>query len=253
MKIGTAVPSDEELIAVKHYFIQDRSVTHPLNAGSYAAEVLNCLHELFKKNNVVVMAGGSGLYVNAVVYGMDDLPADLNLRNDLNKLELVDLLTELSIKDPEYYEIVDKENKQRVVRAIEVCRITGKSYTSLRHGGNKQHSMNVIQIALNSPRDLLYDRINKRVDIMMKSGLLDEVRSLYCYKDYPALNTVGYKELFAYLDGSSNLDFAVSMIKQNTRHYAKRQLTWLRPNTDINWFEAKDYPGLLDFVQSRLK
>jgi len=252
MTIGTAVPPAADLNAVKHYFVQDRSVQNPLNAGTYADEALECLNSLFNDNSIVVLAGGSGLYVNALVYGMDDLPKDESLREELNGEQLEVLLAELKERDPHYYIVVDKRNRQRIVRAVEVCRLTGKTYSSLRLGGNCNHSMNVIQVAVNRPREQLYDRINRRVDIMMDSGLLDEVRGLYGFRNLAALNTVGYKELFAYLNGNSSIEDAVALIKQNTRHYAKRQLTWLRPNKDLTWFDPSEMSQIIDFVSSKL-
>lgn len=240
MSIGTAVPSPEELSTARHYFIQDRSVTSPLNAGTYADVALPLLSVLFNENPVQVMVGGSGLYVNSVIYGMDDLPKDDSLRSQLNDIPLEALLSELSLLDPECYESIDRCNRHRVVRAVEVCRLSGKTYSGLKKGGVRRHNMNVVNIAVDRPREQLYERINRRVDCMMEDGLLAEAESVLKYRDLPPLCTVGYRELFDYMDGNSTLERAVELIKQNTRRYAKRQLTWLRADSSITWVSADE-------------
>jgi len=240
MSIGTAVPSKDELSVARHYFIQDRSVTEPLNAGTYADEALVLLKALFAENPVQVMAGGSGLYVNSVLYGMDDLPKDDSLRQELDNTPLEELLAELSRLDPNSYSSIDKCNRHRVVRAVEVCRLSGKPYSSLRQGGVKRHDMKIINVAVDRPREELYARINERVNVMMEEGLLREAESVLRYRDLPPLCTVGYRELFDYMDGKTTLERAVELIKQNTRHYAKRQLTWLRADNSIKWIPSSE-------------
>lgn len=233
MKIGTAPPSEEQLRQVKHYFIFSHSVTDYYTAGKYELEALALLEELFKTHDHLVMCGGSGLYIDALCNGLDDFPeADQTLRAELmRRLQeegIESLRMELKMLDPESYESIDLANHQRIVRALEVTLMTGRKFSSFKTQVRKQRPFRIRKIYLDREREELYDRINRRVDIMMADGLLAEAESLLCYRHMPALNTVGYKELFAYFDGNISLEEAVKLIKRNSRRYAKRQQTWWR-------------------------
>lgn len=241
MKIGTAPPSDEQLARVRHYFIGTRSVTDPpYTAGRYELDALALLEELFREHDTLVMAGGSGLYIDALCDGLDDFPdVDPSIRESLmERLEkegLEALRFELRRLDPETFESIDTANRQRVVRALEVCIGTGRPFSSFKTSAGKTRPFTIRKIGLTRPRQELYDRINKRVDLMMEAGLEAEARSLLQYRDLPALNTVGYRELFGYFDGKYPLEEAVRLIKRNTRHYAKKQLTYWGRDDSIEW------------------
>ncbi len=241
MKIGTAPPSDEQLERVKHYFIYSNTVTDLYTAGRYEIEALELLEELFKSHDKIVMAGGSGLYIDALCNGLDDFPpADQNLRSELSALSqtpegLQSLVEKLKEIDPQAYGFVDLSNRQRVVRAVEVTLQTGRKFSDWRKNQKKERPFKITKIGLTRERDELYDRINRRVDIMMENGLLAEVESLVPYRDMPALRTVGYKEIFDYLDGVTSLEKAVELIKRNSRRYAKKQLTYWGRDKEINW------------------
>jgi len=242
MSIGTAVPTKEELSQVTHHFIQDRSIFDDYNVGQYEKDAIRKLNELFSKNNIVVLVGGSGLYVDAVLKGLDDFPkVDKNIRKDLKiKLEKegIELLQEqLKVLDPETFEKIDIDNHQRVIRALEICIGTGKPYASFLTDKSSQRNFIPIKIGLTADREIIYDRINQRVDQMIENGLLNEAENLFQYKNLNALQTVGYKELFAYFEGNFELDFAIAEIKKNTRRFAKRQGTWFRKDADIKWFD----------------
>ena len=245
MKIGTAPPSDEQLERVKHYFIYSNTVTDLYTAGRYEIEALEVLEELFKTHDKIVMAGGSGLYIDALCNGLDDFPpADQQLRSELSALSLTpeglqSLVEKLKEIDPQAYEFVDLSNRQRVVRAVEVTLQTGRKFSDWRKNQKKERPFKITKIGLTRDRDELYDRINRRVDIMMEQGLLAEVESLLPYKDMPALRTVGYKEIFDYLDGVTSLEKAVELIKRNSRRYAKKQLTYWGRDKEINWMTVK--------------
>ena len=241
MKIGTAPPSDEQLARVRHYFIGTRSVTDPpYTAGRYELDALALLEELFREHDTLVMAGGSGLYIDALCDGLDDFPdVDPSIRESLmERLEkegLEALRFELRRLDPESFESIDTANRQRVVRALEVCIGTGRPFSSFKTSAGKTRPFTIRKIGLTRPRQELYDRINRRVDLMMEAGLEAEARSLLQYRDLPALNTVGYRELFGYFDGKYPLEEAVRLIKRNTRHYAKKQLTYWGRDDSIEW------------------
>jgi tRNA dimethylallyltransferase len=245
ISIGTAKPNLQELNAAKHHFINSHSVNDLVSVGSFETEALSIIEELFKTNDVVVMVGGSGLYVKAILEGFDELPnVNEGVRNQLNQ-ELEDfgiakLQTELLESDPIYFGQIDIQNPQRIIRALEVFRTTGNTFSSYRTHKKAERSFNVIKIGLNTSRDILYNRINLRVDDMMQNGLLDEVVSSKPYQQLNALKTVGYTELFDFLDGKTYLLSAIEMIKQNTRRFAKRQLTWFKRDEEINWFEPND-------------
>ncbi|WP_010182233.1 tRNA (adenosine(37)-N6)-dimethylallyltransferase MiaA [Aquimarina agarilytica] len=242
MSIGTAVPDTHELAAAKHHFIQHISIEQKYSVGDFEKEALKKLDELFKTNDTAIMVGGSGLYVDAVCYGLDKFPeVDAETKKyvaDLyNEKGLDAITTLLKEKDPEYYDTVELQNPHRVLRAVEVCLASGKPYSSFLKKGKITRPFNIIKIGLEAERATIYDRINRRVDIMIENGLLDEAKKLIEFKHLNALNTVGYKELFQHFDGEIDLDFAVAEIKKNTRRFAKRQLTWYRKDDTIHWFD----------------
>lgn len=241
MKIGTAPPSAEQLERVKHYFIFSHSVTDYYTAGRYEIEALALLEELFKSHKRLVMAGGSGLYIDALCNGLDDFPpADMKLREELSAIAsepqgLASLAERLKEIDPASYEVIDLSNRQRVVRAVEVTLQTGRKYSDWRQNSKKERPFAIKKIGLLREREELYERINLRVDIMIENGLLNEVKSLFPYRDMPALQTVGYKEIFDYIDGNISFDKAVELIKRNSRRYAKKQLTYWGRDKEIEW------------------
>ena len=242
MRIGTARPSEAQLAAVRHFFIADRSVTEPCSAGAYEIEALALLEDLFKTHDTVVMAGGSGLYIDALCNGLDDFPdADPDLRAELSRRlrdeGVAALRADLRVLDPETYATIDPANGQRIVRALEVTIATGRKYSSFKTRPEKERPFAIVKTGLRRPRPALYARIDARVDQMMAEGLLEEARSLLPFRDLPALNTVGYKELFGYFDGAYDLAEAVRLIQRNTRHYAKKQLTWWARDPSIQWIE----------------
>ena len=259
MEIGTAVPSKEELEQAPHHFIQHKSIFEPYSVGDFEKEALSLLEDLFQKKDVVVMVGGSGLYVDAVISGLDEFPeVDPEIRSKLNRrLEdegLESLQKELEQKDPEYYKSVDLENPHRLIRALEVCVASGKPFSSFLDKPRAARPFKSFYIGIDAPRETIYERINTRVDLMMEAGLLREAENLYANKDLNALQTVGYKELFEYIEGNCSLEFAISEIKKNTRRFAKRQLTWLRKNDAILWVPYNAEPEeVLRMVTDRLK
>ena len=262
MTIGTAVPSAEQLSAVQHYFIHSHSVTDVYTAGKYEVEALGLINRLFEQGHeTLVMAGGSGFYVDALVNGLDDFPeADQGLRAELmrrlNEEGVESLRMDLKALDPESYATIDIANGQRVVRALEVCLMTGKPFSSFKTSSRKERDFEIEKVCLTRPREVLYDRINRRVLQMVDEGLVDEVRSLVQYRDLPALQTVGYKEIFDWFDFEAglvstegwgptspgdgpvtSLERAIELIQRNTRHYAKRQLSYWKRDKDIRWLE----------------
>lgn len=244
MTIGTAVPEKHELAAAKHHFIQNRSIFEDYNVGDFEKDALKKLDELFKKNAIQIMVGGSGLYVDAVLKGLDYFPkVDKTIREKLNKtLEekgLTHLQNQLKALDIETYNNIAIDNPQRVIRALEICIGTETPYSTYKNKPKTKRNFNSIKIGLTADRDIIYNRINQRVDLMMANGLLDEAKSLYEYKHLNALQTVGYRELFSFFNGEFDKDFAISEIKKNTRRFAKRQLTWFRKDGAIIWFDFK--------------
>ncbi len=242
MSIGTAVPTPEQLSRVKHYFIHSHSVEQYYTAGKYEVEALSLVEELFKSHETLVMTGGSGLYIDAFCKGLDDFPkVDQKLRKSLTaRLEregVGSLQAELKKLDPESYDSIDINNGQRLIRALEVTIATGLKFSSFKTGRTRKRDFEIVKIALTRPREELYDRIDRRVDIMMEAGLVEEVRSLLKYRKMPALKTVGYKEIFDWIDGNISLEEAVKLIKRNTRRYAKRQLTYWGRDNEIKWLE----------------
>jgi tRNA dimethylallyltransferase len=254
MSIGTAAPSKAELSVAKHHFIHHKSIREDYNVGAFEKDAIECLKSLFKKHDIVILVGGSGLYVDAVTKGLDDFPeVDKSIRTALNnKLEndgLESLQMQLKALDKTTFESIAIDNPHRVIRALEICMGSGKPYSSFLNKNNNERPFKTISIGLTADREIIYNRINKRVDIMMENGLLDEVKSLYPYKKLNALNTVGYKELFNYLDGEWDLDFAVSEIKKNTRRFAKRQITWFKKNEETLWFDySTNYKRIIEEI-----
>ena len=250
MKIGTAVPNASELQAAKHHFIQHLSIQNPYTVGDFEKDALAKLNTLFKTKDYAIMVGGSGLFVKAITEGLDEFPKiNAGVRETLNyrlKHEgLSALQNELKNLDRVSYDVIAIDNPKRVIRALEITKGTGMPYSSFLKRSVKQRPFYTVSVGLEAERSIIYNRINKRVDEMMKNGLLEEVRRLYPFKHLNALNTVGYKELFAYLDGYSSLEFAISEIKKNTRRFAKRQLTWFRKQDDILWFDYNTNPEII--------
>jgi tRNA dimethylallyltransferase len=253
MKIGTAVPSDEELAEIPHHFIQNLSIHDDYSVGDFERDALEKLDELFQKYGSVVMVGGSGMFEKAVTEGLDEFPeVDKTIRQNLiyefDIQGIEPLQKELREVDPVYYESVDKQNPVRIIRALEICRGTGKPFSSFRKNKTAERNFQTIKIGLELPREEIYERINQRVDLMMENELLEEVKSLYKFKKLNSLQTVGYKELFDYLDGKISLDFAVDEIKKNTRRYAKRQLTWYRKDEKVKWFSPNEKEEILQYI-----
>lgn len=253
MAIGTAQPTAEELAAAKHYFIADREVEDDFNCGKYEVEALALLERLFAENRYVVAVGGSGLYIQALCEGMDSLPeADDALRAELKaRLEnegLEVLADELRRLDPKYAEEVDIQNPARVMRALEVCITTGRPYSEQRVGKVAERPFNIVKVGTDMPRDVLYERINRRVDMMVEQGLVAEAMAMYPKRHLNALQTVGYRELFEHFDGNCSLDEAIELIKRNSRRYAKRQLTWFRRDESTGWYSPDDIEGVVAFI-----
>ncbi len=258
LKIGTAAPTEQELAQAEHFFIGTHSIFDAYNAGQYELDVLDLLNELFKKHRVVLLVGGSMMYIDAVCNGLDNIPTvDEETRKywqDIYREKGLSFIQEeLKRLDPQHASEVDMQNYKRVLHALEVCSMTGRPYSELRTGEKKQRDFNIIKIGLNRPRPELYERINQRVELMMQDGLLEEARAYYPYKHLNALNTVGYKELYEYMDGKCSLEEAVQKIKQDSRRYAKRQLTWFNRDQDIHWFHPDDEKEIIEFVNKTIK
>ena len=257
LKIGTAAPTPEQLNKVPHHFVGTLKLTDYYSAAQYEAEVLKLLEKLFQSKDVIVMTGGSMMYVDAVCKGIDDIPTvDKETRELLiHRYEaegLERLCSELKLLDPEYYKIVDLKNPKRVIHALEICYMTGKTYTSFRTRSTRERPFHILKIGLTRDREELYERINRRVDIMMEDGLLEEVKSVYPYKHLNSLNTVGYKELFNYLDGVWDLPFAIEKIKQNSRIYSRKQMTWFKRDNEITWFHPDQEEDIMDYIKKKL-
>ena len=242
MQIGTAAPTSNELSSAKHHFIHHKSIKDQYNVGAFEKDALQCLEKLFQEKDIVIVVGGSGLYVDVITKGLDDFPkVDSNIREKLNKKldtkGLEYLQEQLQILDLVSYNTIAIGNPHRVIRALEICIGTDKPYSSFLNKGKEKRNFKTITIGLTADREMIYNRINQRVNIMMQEGLLEEVKGLLDYKDLNALNTVAYKELFNYLSGEWDLVFATSEIKKNTRRFAKRQLTWFKRNENTLWFD----------------
>ena len=256
--IGTAAPTKEEQQRVKHYFIGTHQLTDYYSAAQYEMDVMNLTEELFKTHETLLLTGGSMMYIDAVCKGIDDIPTvdDITRRTLLNRYEtegLEPLVSELRLLDPEYYNIVDLKNPKRVIHALEICYMTGHTYTSFRTQTTKVRPFRIIKIGLQRDREDLYERINCRVDQMVKDGLVAEARRVYPYRHLNSLNTVGYKELFAHFDGACTLEFAIEKIKQNSRIYSRKQTTWYRRDKDIHWFHPDDEEGIVECLEKLLQ
>ncbi|MBN4065943.1 tRNA (adenosine(37)-N6)-dimethylallyltransferase MiaA [Candidatus Amoebophilus asiaticus] len=257
LNVGVAKPSDEELREIKHHFIDSISIHDKYNAGQYEKEALECLKGLFEAYDKVIMTGGSGLFIDAVCKGFDHLPpADEDIRNNLeSRMEehgIKSLQAELKNLDQDYYQKVDLNNPRRLIRALEVCMITGEPYSSLINNRPSKRPFKICKIGLNINRNDLYDLINKRIDKMIENGLVDEVRTFYPHKHLISLQAIGYTEVFDFIDGKYDLDEAISLIKRNSRRYAKRQLTWFRKDQDIKWFEPAGLGKIKGWLSSRV-
>ena len=258
LKIGTAAPTPEELQRVPHHFIGTLQLTDYYSAAQYEEDALKLLDHLFQTKDVVILTGGSMMYVDAVCKGIDDIPTvDEETRKTLleryEKEGLEQLCAELKLLDPDYYKIVDLKNHKRVIHALEICYMTGKTYTSFRTQEKKTRPFRMIKIGLTRDREELYARINQRVDIMMEQGLLDEVKQAYPYRQLNSLNTVGYKELFNYLDGEWELPFAIDKIKQNSRIYSRKQMTWFKRDEEIRWFHPNQEEDILTYIKQKIQ
>lgn len=251
--IGTAAPNSEQLEKIHHHFIGHLLITDKYNVSRFEQDVLQLLEEKFKHNQLMILAGGSGLYIDAVCKGIDELPdPDEKLRSDLNRMyenEGIEALrNKLKELDPEYYEIVDLNNHKRLLRAVEVCMQTGSTFTSLRKNKQKPRNFKIVKIGLEIDRGILNERINKRTEIMIDDGWLSEAMSVYPYKHLNALNTVGYKEMFAHFDGKMSIEEAKEKIKTNTRRFAKRQMTWFKKDKEIRWINPEQKEDILIYL-----
>ncbi|MGY8914109.1 MAG: tRNA (adenosine(37)-N6)-dimethylallyltransferase MiaA [Flavobacteriales bacterium] len=258
MAIGTAVPSSEELGAAKHHFIQNISIFEEYSVGDFERDAISLLHNLFQERDIVIMVGGSGLYIDAITKGLDKFPeVDPNIRTQLNKVledQGINVLQEqLSNLDPVYFNIVDTENPHRLIRALEICLGTGQPFSSFLNQNKVKRDFKTISIGIDAERPVIYDRINQRVDLMVEAGLIEEARSLKLHKSLNALQTVGYRELFKYFEGEWTLDFAISEIKKNSRRFAKRQLTWFKKNDQTIWVDCQeDIPSVVNKIKQKI-
>jgi tRNA dimethylallyltransferase len=258
MSIGTAKPTSEEQEGIKHHFVDTHSITTDFNAGMYEDEVLELLNRLYKKHDVVILTGGSGMYIRAITDGLDEMPeADLLMREKLQhqfeEQGLSPLLEQLNQLDPIYFNKVDKANPQRIIRALEVCLTSGQPYSSFRKNDKQERPFHIIKIGLTREREELYKRIDQRMESMLEQGLLEEAKALYPYRSHNALQTVGYKEIFEYLDGIYDWKETVRLLKRNSRRYAKRQLTWFHKYPDYNWFEPDQLEDILAYIKEKLQ
>lgn len=257
MAIGTAQPTAEELAAAEHHFIADREPEDDFNCGSYETEALQRLDKLFAKHDYVVAVGGSGLYIQALCEGLDDLPSgNKELRDQLKDRlmhgGLESLVAQLKELDPAYYDVVDRQNPSRVMRALEVCLTTGRPYSELRSGSTAYRPFNIIKIGTEMPRNILYERINRRVDMMVADGIVEEAKALYPKRMLNALQTVGYSELFDYFDGKCSYEEAIELIKRNSRRYAKRQMTWFRRDKNVMWFSPDKLSDIIEYIDGKI-
>ena len=255
LKIGTAAPTDKQLQQVRHYFVGNLSISDYYSASMYEQDVNKLLAELFTTSNYALLTGGSMMYIDAVCNGIDDIPTVDVTTRQLMKQRLAEegleaLVEELKQLDPEHYEVVDRQNPRRVVHALEICHMTGKTYTSFRKAEKKQHPFQIVKIGLNRDRSELYERINLRVDKMIQNGLVEEARNLTSYRHANALNTLGYKEIFNYFDGIWSLEEAIERIKGNTRRYARKQLTWFKRDATMRWFHPNDVELIKNYISN---
>lgn len=257
LRIGTAVPDNNDLLAIQHHFIHSHSIHDYFSSWEFEQQAVKLAEKIFETKDHLLMVGGSMMYIDAVCKGIDSIPtiSDDIRQSVFDKYQnegLQAMQEQLKELDPEFYDKVDLNNAKRVIHAIEICIMSGKTYTSQRTNSIKKRSFDIVKIGLNRDRDELYDRINKRVDVMMTEGLEAEARAVYQYKEINSLNTVGYKELFQYFDGNISLHEAIELIKRNSRRYAKRQLSWFRRDKDINWFNPQDTQKVLDFLKHKI-
>lgn len=255
--IGTAAPTPEEQLRIQHYFVGTLNLTDYYSAAQFETDVIALLKNLFKTQNYALMSGGSMMYIDAVCKGIDDMPTiDNEIRVHIlerYKQEGLEVMCqELKLLDPDYYKIVDTKNPKRVIHALEVCYMTGKPYSSFRTRQNKKRPFDIIKIGLQREREELYDRINKRVEAMIENGLIDEVKRVAAFRNCNALNTVGYKEIFQYLDGNWPYERAIEKIKQNTRIYSRKQMTWYKKDPEIRWFHPNDKESIKNFIENEL-
>ncbi|HLW38900.1 MAG TPA: tRNA (adenosine(37)-N6)-dimethylallyltransferase MiaA [Brumimicrobium sp.] len=252
LEIGTAKPKPEEIKNVPHYFVDSHSVTEPLSSGQFEKEALELTSELFKTNNFIILVGGSGMFINSLVYGSDQLPHRPEIREHWNQVlkekGIEFLQNRLKEIDPNYYHQVDLQNPVRLIRALEIFEITKQPYSSLRQQEELQPRYSTAYFVIDYPREILYDRINRRVDIMVQEGLFEEAKNNLQHRNLQPLNTVGYKEIFRYLDGEISKEKAIELIKQNTRRYAKRQLTWFRKVKDAQWIKADKNDKMIENI-----
>ena len=256
MSIGTAKPTTIELSQAKHHFVDFLSIQDRYSAGQFEKDAITKIEELFREKDVVIVAGGSGLYVDAITKGIDNIPSDLNIRKELNQqLEeegIEALQSKLKELDPKHFSNSEIQNPQRLIRALEVCLTSGRTYSSFRNNQPKERSFTTIKIGLTADREIIYERINKRVDIMIHQGLIEEATSLYKSKDLNALNTVGYKELFKWLNKEITKEEAIELIKKNTRNFAKRQLTWFRKDAHTKWFDIYESNKIINYIENTI-
>ncbi len=257
LNAGTAKPSAEELKQIKHHFINSLSIHDSYSVGQFEIDSLACLDELFQHHDVVVAVGGSGLFIDVLCHGMDQLPeSDPGLRTELKNLfkekGLEALQQKLSQIDPEYFQTIDRANPHRLIRAIEVCQLTGIKYSEIRKNKKKKRPFEIIKIGLDEDRSIVYQRINERVDAMLNSGLLEEAKAHHPFGHLNALKTVGYQELFDFFENKATLEEAIERIKQNTRRFAKRQLTWFRRDNEMIWVQANDKSGIIQLINEKL-
>ena len=257
MEIGTAMPSKEELARCKHHFVAQLQPGDYYSAAKYEEDVIKLLEQEFVSHKVMLMSGGSMMYIDAVCKGIDDIPTvdDETRAMVLEKYEkegLEQLASELRLLDPEYYNEADIKNPKRVMHALEICYMTGKTYSSFRKRNTKERPFRIVKIGLQRDREELYERINRRVDMMIEQGLIEEVKSFSHLKNHNSLNTVGYKEIFKYLDGEWTLPFAIEKIKQNTRIYSRKQVTWYRKDEDIAWFHPNDIQEIIKYIEDKI-
>lgn len=258
LSIGTAVPSLEDLKTIPHHFIQTRSILDYYNVSEYETEAINLINNLFQTRNPLILTGGSMMYVDTICSGIDDIPTvDPAIRDQLikwyEKNGIEALRKRLLELDPEYYQLVDLNNPKRLLHAVEICLMSGKTFTSFRKNKAKMRPFRILKIGINQDRKILYERINERVLKMMDAGLLEEAKNVYQHRNLNSLNTVGYKELFTYLDGNCSLEEAIDLIQRNTRKYARKQLTWFRRDQEIKWFEPDQIQKIISYSNSQLK
>jgi len=258
MSVGTAKPTTEEMAGVVHHFINSRSIEQEYSVGKYEEEAIALLEILFQKHAIIFLVGGSGLYIKAVCEGLDDLPeVDASIRNSLNdefqKNGLLPLLEELSIADPQFFEVVDQHNPHRIIRALEIIRGTGKTFSSFRISNYKKRNFEILKIGIQLERSQLYERIDERMDLMLGNGLVEEAKSLMPYKNFNALKTVGYEELFDFFEGKETWDQTVFLLKRNSRRYAKRQLTWFNKDNAFVWYQPHQFAAMVSEIDKVFK